>query len=73
MENPEVIKIIENLKGCRPYEEKRAAKLGFTSLHEYIEDKIQKKLSAVKMLKKLNVKLQKLKVNLITKLAIAAN
>ena len=50
MEKPEVIKIIENLKGRRPYEEKRAAKLGFTSLHEYIEDKIQKKLSAVKNL-----------------------
>ena len=50
MENPEVIKIIENLKGRRPYEEKRAAKLGFTSLHEYIEDKIQKKLSGVKNL-----------------------
>jgi len=50
MENPEVIKIIENLRGRRPYEEKRAAKLGFTSLHEYIEDKIQKKLSAIKNL-----------------------
>jgi|TARA_B100002019_G_C20966489_1_gene448921 hypothetical protein len=48
MENPEVIKIIENLKGRRPYEEKRAAKLGFASLHEYIEDKIQKKQSAIK-------------------------
>ena len=43
MENPEVLKIIENLKGRRPYEEKKAAKLGFASLHEYIEDKIQKK------------------------------
>ena len=50
MENPEVIKIIENLKGRRPYEEKRATKLGFASLHEYIEDKIQKKQSAVKNL-----------------------
>ena len=28
MENSEVIKIIENLKGRRPYEEKRAAKIG---------------------------------------------
>ena len=50
MQNSEVIKIIENLKGRRPYEEKRAAKLGFASLHEYIEDKIQKKQSAVKNL-----------------------
>ena len=48
MENPEVIKFIENLKGRRSYEEKRAAKLGFASLHEYIEDKIQKKKLADK-------------------------
>ena len=50
MENPEVIKIIENLKGRRSYEEKRAAKLGFASLHEYIENKIQKKKLADKNL-----------------------
>ena len=50
MENSEVIKIIENLKGRRPYEEKRAAKLGFASLHEYIEDKIHKKQSDEKKL-----------------------
>ena len=48
MKNPEVIKNIENLKGRRPYEEKRATKLGFASLHEYIEDKIQKKQLADK-------------------------
>ena len=50
MENSEVLKIIENLKGRRPYEEKRAAKLGFASLHEHIEDKIQKKQLADKNL-----------------------
>ena len=50
MEDREVIQIIENLKGRRSYEEKRAAKLGFTSLHEYIEAKIQKKQSALKNL-----------------------
>ncbi len=43
MENPEVIKFIENLRGRRPYEEKTATKLGFASLHEYIESKIRKK------------------------------
>ena len=48
MENSEVIKIIKNLKGRRPYEEKRAAKLGFNSLYEYIENKIKKKQLAVK-------------------------
>ena len=50
MKNPEIIKIIENLKGRRPYEEKRAARLGFASLHEYIEDKFQKKQLADKNL-----------------------
>ena len=71
MENSEVTQVINNLKGRRPYEEKRAAKLGFASLHEYIEDKIQKKQLAEKILKKLNVKLQKLIVNLRTKVVVA--
>ena len=35
--------MIENLKGRRGYEEKRATKLGFASLYEYFEDKISKK------------------------------
>ena len=48
MQNQEIVKIIENLKGRRNYEEKRASKLGFASLHEYIEDKIQKKQLAKK-------------------------
>ena len=61
MENSEVIKIIENLKGRRPYEEKRAAKLGFASLHEYIEDKIQKKQLAEKNLEE--TKCETLKVD----------
>jgi len=42
-QNSEVTKIINNLKGRRPYEEKRAAKLGFASLYDYFEDKISKK------------------------------
>ena len=33
---------IANLKGRRAYEEKKAAKLGFSSLYEYFEDKIRK-------------------------------
>jgi hypothetical protein len=32
MQNQEIVKIIENLKGRRDYEEKRASKLGFASL-----------------------------------------
>ncbi len=43
MGNPEVLKTIENLRGRRAYEEKRAIKFGFSSLYEYIEDKITKK------------------------------
>ena len=42
MQNQEIIKIIENLKGRRGYEEKKASKLGFTSLYTYFEDKILK-------------------------------
>ena len=43
MQNQEIIKIIENLKGRRSYEQKKAAKLGFSSLYEYFEDKVLKK------------------------------
>ena len=42
MENPQITETIENLKGRRAYEEKRAAKLGFSSLYEYFEDKTAK-------------------------------
>ena len=47
MQNQEIVKIIENLKGRRIYEEKRASKLGFASLYEYFEDKISKKHKAL--------------------------
>ena len=47
MQNQEIMKIIENLKGRRGYEEKRASKLGFASLYEYFEDKISKKQKAI--------------------------
>ena len=47
MQNQEIVKIIENLKGRRGYEEKRASKLGFASLYEYFEDKIAKKQKAL--------------------------
>ena len=43
MQNQEIVKIIENLKGRRNYEEKKASKLGFTSLYNYLEGKISKK------------------------------
>ena len=47
MQNQEIVKIIENLRGRRGYEEKRASKLGFASLYEYFEDKISKKQKAI--------------------------
>ena len=43
MNNPQILEIIENLKGRKAYDEKRASKLGFSSLYAYIEDKILKK------------------------------
>ena len=42
MQNQEILEIIENLKGRRSYEEKKASKLGFSSLYAYFEDKINK-------------------------------
>ena len=42
MQNQEIIQIIENLKGRKNYEEKKASKLGFTSLYAYFEDKVLK-------------------------------
>ena len=42
VQNQNIIKIIKNLKGRRNYEEKKASKLGFTSLYNYFEDKILK-------------------------------
>ena len=47
MQNQEIVKIIENLKGRKNYEEKKASKLGFTSLYDYFEDKILKKQKAI--------------------------
>ena len=46
MQNQEIVKMIDNLKGRRGYEEKRASKLGFASLYEYFEDKISNKQKA---------------------------
>ncbi len=47
MQNQEIFKIIENLKGRRNYEEKKATKLGFASLYDYFEDKVSKKQKAI--------------------------
>jgi len=47
MQNQEIVKLIDNLRGRRGYEEKRASKLGFASLYDYFEDKISKKQKAI--------------------------
>ena len=52
MQNQEIVKIIENLKGRRDYEQKKATKLGFSSLYAYFEDKILKENKAVEDKKK---------------------
>ena len=63
MQNQEIIKIIENLKGRKNYEQKKATKLGYPSLYEYFEDKILKEKEAVELKeKKFNEKINKDKV-----------
>ena len=47
MQNQEILEIIENLKGRRSYEERKASKLGFSSLYAYFEDKIYKEKKAL--------------------------
>jgi len=52
MQNQEIIKIIENLKGRKKYEKKRASKLGFPSLYAYFENKILREKKVVEDKKK---------------------
>ena len=47
MQNELILEQINNLGGRKPYEEKKAAKLGFASLYEYFEDKIVKEAKAL--------------------------
>ena len=47
MQNELILERIENLRGRKPYEEKKAAKLGFASLYGYFEDKIAKEAKAL--------------------------
>ena len=63
MEASQIEEKIANLKGRRAYEEKKAAKLGFPTLHEYFEDKIAKELLAAeqKIKEKERIKAPKVK------------
>ena len=52
MQNQNIIQLIENLKGRKSYEEKKASKLGFSSLYAYFEDKILKEKQMIEDKKK---------------------
>ena len=52
MQNQNIIQLIDNLKGRRSYEEKKAAKLGFSSLYDYFEDKVLKEKQMIEDKKK---------------------
>ena len=60
MQNQEILNIIENLKGRKGYEEKKASKLGYSSLYAYFEDKILKEKQAAEDKKK---ELEEIKIN----------
>ena len=60
MQDQQIIQIIENLKGRKNYEEKKALKLGFKSLYDYFEDKI---LKEKKGLEDKNRELDEIKAN----------
>ena len=47
MDNDIVLERISNLKGRLGYEEKKAKKLGFATLYDYIEDKINNENNGV--------------------------
>ena len=49
MQKQEIIKIIDNLKGRKNYEKKKAIKLGFSSLYTYFEDKLLKEKNAAEL------------------------
>ena len=46
MENQNVLNFIDNLRGKKAYEERKSKKLGFTSLYDYIENKLSLKAQA---------------------------
>ena len=52
MQNQNIVQLIENLKGRKSYEEKKASKLGFSSLYNYFEDKILKENQMIEDKKK---------------------
>ena len=59
MEDKAVLERISGLKGRLGYEEKKAKKLGFASIYEYMEDKINNENSNLNTASELNTKPKK--------------
>ena len=55
MQNPQILELIENLKGRRNYEEKKASKLGFNSLYAYFENKLLQEKTALEELSLIHI------------------
>ena len=56
MEDKAVLERISGLKGRLGYEEKKAKKLGFASIYEYMEDKINNENKDLISINKVNIK-----------------
>ena len=56
MEDKIVLDIISGLKGRLGYEEKKAKKLGFSSIYEYMEDKITSENNILNTVTEVNTK-----------------
>ena len=60
MEDKIVLDRISGLKGRLGYEEKKAKKLGFSSIYEYMEDKINRENNILNTVTEVNTKPKKL-------------
>tara|TARA_B100001057_G_scaffold331821_1_gene332143 strand:- start:232 stop:459 length:228 start_codon:yes stop_codon:yes gene_type:complete len=56
MEDNTVLERISGLKGRLGYEEKKAKKLGFESIYEYMQDKINNENSMMNSVHEVNIK-----------------
>ena len=59
MEDNTVLERISGLKGRLSYEEKKAKKLGFASIYEYMEDKINNENMNLISVSEVNIKSKK--------------
>ena len=56
MEDNTVLERISGLKGRLGYEEKKAKKLGFASIYEYMEDKINNENNMINSVNEVSIK-----------------